>query len=97
MLERGRARKPAGVGGTIVEPVYIEDGVTIDDSVVGPNVSIGKGSVIERSHLRDTIVGDRTRIARCQLTSSLVGDEVVLAGVRGEVTIGDHSEVRADA
>jgi glucose-1-phosphate thymidylyltransferase len=97
MLERGRARQPAGVGGTIVEPVYIEDGVTISDSVVGPNVSIGKGSIIERSRLRDTIVGDKVRIARCELTGSLIGDDVVLAGVKGEVTIGDHSEVRADA
>jgi glucose-1-phosphate thymidylyltransferase len=97
MLERGRARKPAGLGGTIVEPVYIEDGVTISDSVVGPNVSIGKGSIIERSRLRDTIVGDKARIARCELTGSLIGDDVVLAGVKGEVTIGDHSEVRADA
>ena len=94
MLEKGRARKPAGIGGTIVEPVYIEDGVTISDSVVGPNVSIGKGSVIERSRLSDTIVGDKARIARCDLTSSLIGDEVVLAGIKGEVTIGDHSEVR---
>ena len=97
MLERGRARKPAGVGGTIVEPVYIEDGVTISDSVVGPNVSIGTGSIIERSRLCDTIVGDKARIARCELSGSLIGDDVVLAGVTGEVTIGDHSEVRADA
>jgi len=96
MLERGRARKPAGLGGTIVEPVYIEDDVTIDDSVVGPNVSIGKGSVIESSRISDTIIGEKTRIARSEITRSLIGDSVVLAGVKGEVTIGDHSEVRTD-
>ncbi|MGQ0645989.1 MAG: sugar phosphate nucleotidyltransferase [Gemmatimonadaceae bacterium] len=96
MLEKGRARKPAGIGGTIVEPVYIEDGVTIVDSVVGPNVSIGKGSIIERSRVRDAVIGDRSRLARSEIANSLIGDEVVLAGVKGEVTIGDHSEVRAD-
>lgn len=97
MLEKGRARKPAGVGGTIVEPVYIEDGVKIVDSVIGPNVSIGQGSVIEGAKISDSVIGERTRIARCELTNSLIGDEVVLAGLKGEVTIGDHSEVRADA
>jgi glucose-1-phosphate thymidylyltransferase len=96
MLEKGRARKPAGIGGTIVEPVYIEDGVTIVDSVVGPNVSVGTGSVIERSTVRDAVIGDRTRLARCEVANSLIGDEVVLAGVRGEVTIGDNSEVRVE-
>jgi glucose-1-phosphate thymidylyltransferase len=97
VLEKGRARKPANIGGTIVEPVYIEDGVTITDSVVGPNVTILAGSVIESSRLSDVVIGSRTRIARCELSNSLIGDEVVLAGVKGEVTIGDHSEVRADA
>ena len=29
---------------TIVEPVYIEDGCTIENSTVGPNVSLGAGS-----------------------------------------------------
>ncbi len=72
------------------------DGVTISGSVVGPNVSIGKGSVIEGSHLRDTVIGDKTRIARCTISNSLIGSEVVLAGITGEVTIGDHSEVRAE-
>src|SRR5919107_583910 len=34
MLEKGRARKPANLdgGATIIDPVYIEDGVTITDS-----------------------------------------------------------------
>jgi glucose-1-phosphate thymidylyltransferase len=98
MLTKGRARVPAGLDmSQVVPPVYIEDGVTITGSVVGPNVSIGKGSVIDHARLSDTIVGTRSRIARCTLTNSLVGDDVVLAGVRGEVTIGSHSEVRADS
>jgi len=98
MLEKGRARTPAGLDlRQVVGPVYIEDGVTINNSVVGPNVSIGKGSVIDGCHLRDTIVGDKTRLARCSLQDSVVGNDVVLAGVSGSVTIGDHSEVRHDA
>lgn len=96
MLEKGRARKPAGLGGTIVEPVYIEDGVTIVDSVVGPNVSLGAGSVVERSTIKDAVIGTKTRIARCEISNSLIGDDVVLAGIKGEVTIGDHAEVRSE-
>jgi glucose-1-phosphate thymidylyltransferase len=96
MLEKGRARKPANLdgGATIIDPVYIEDGVTITDSTVGPNVSIGAGTVVNGSTLRDTIVGDEAHISRSSLQSSLVGDHVVLDGVRGEVTVGDHSEIR---
>ncbi|MFN8583507.1 MAG: sugar phosphate nucleotidyltransferase [Gemmatimonadaceae bacterium] len=95
VLQKGRARRPASVDPKqIIEPVYIEDGVTITGSKVGPNVSISAGSVIEDCVIRDTIIGGKTRIARSTIANSLIGDEVVLAGVRGEVTIGDHSEVR---
>jgi len=98
MLEKGHARRPQHVGGsgaTIVDPVYIEDGVTITDSTVGPNVSLGAGSVVERSALSDVIVGARSRIAGSRLTSSLIGDDAVVEGVEGEMTISDHAEIRA--
>jgi glucose-1-phosphate thymidylyltransferase len=96
MLERGRARRPdARDGCTIVDPVYVEDGVTLRRSKIGPNVTLGAGAVVEESELRDTIVGPKSKIVRSSLHDSLVGDEAVVEGVRGQVTIGDHSEVRA--
>ncbi len=98
MLQKGRGRVPDGIDAAqLVQPVYIEDGVTITDSVVGPNVSIGAGSVIEHSRLHDVIMGANATISRCTLHHSLIGDDVTLAGMSGEVTIGDDSEVRADA
>ncbi|HZJ00702.1 MAG TPA: sugar phosphate nucleotidyltransferase [Gemmatimonadaceae bacterium] len=95
MLQKGRARRPEGAGdSTIVDPVYIEDNVTLKGSTVGPNVSIGAGSVIENSKVSHSIVGTNSRIARSTITNSLIGDDTVLEGVAGEVTVGDNSEVR---
>lgn len=95
MLTKGHARAPAAHDGvTIVDPVYIEDDVTLRESTIGPNVSIGKGSVIEGSELSHSIVGVGAKITKSKLTNSLIGDETVLDGLRGEVTVGDHSEVR---
>ena len=98
MLEKGRARRPASGGDyTIVEPVYIEDNVTLKGSTVGPNVSIGAGSVLENSTVSHSIVGTGARIVRSTIRNSLVGDDAVLEGVSGEVTVGDHSEVRVSS
>ena len=74
--------------------MYIEEDVTIKDSIVGPNVSIGSGSKIEGSTLSDTIVGEGCTVEGSTLTNSLVGRDAVVDGVSGEITIGDHSEVR---
>ncbi len=94
--KRGAARRPAGFGGDvkIFDPVYIEDGVTLDGSTVGPNVSIGRGSVITHSVLRDTLVGENAKLTRAVLANSMIGDSAVVEGIQGELTIGDHSEVR---
>ncbi len=95
MLTKGRARRPGESGDcTIIDPVYIEDDVTLSASTIGPNVSIGKGSVIEGSTLTHSIVGTGARIVNSKISRSLVGDDAVLEGVVGEVTIGDNSEVR---
>jgi glucose-1-phosphate thymidylyltransferase len=96
--KRKMARRPSGLpaDAKIVEPVYIEDGVTIRRSTVGPNVSVSAGTVIEDSTVRDAVVGEKSRIVRSDLHDSLVGDEVVLEGFKGQGTVGDHSELRAD-
>jgi len=95
MLTKGRARRPeTSAGCTIVDPVYIEDDVAIEGSTVGPNVSIGKGSIVRNSTVTHSIVGTGARILDSRLSRSLIGDEAVLEGVVGEVTVGDNSEVR---
>ena len=95
MLARGRARRPKTAGdSTIIDPVYIEDNVTLKKSKIGPNVSIGAGTVLDGSEISNSIVGSNARISKSVLKNSLVGDDTVLDGVKGEVTVGDHSEVR---
>src|SRR5919206_499005 len=94
MLEKGRAKRPRSTdGSTIIEPVYIEEGVVLKGSSIGPNVSIGAGTVVEGSEIRDALIGAKSRIVRSSLRHSMVGDEAVLEGGCGEVTVGDHSEV----
>jgi glucose-1-phosphate thymidylyltransferase len=97
LSKMGRARRPASVpaGVTIVDPVYIEDDVTLRASTIGPNVSIGAGSRIEESTLAHTIIGKRSTVTGATLRNSLVGDEVTITGLTGELTVADHSEIRA--
>jgi glucose-1-phosphate thymidylyltransferase len=96
MLDRGHARRPKSAGdSTIIDPVYIEDNVTLRKSKVGPNVSIGAGTVVDGSEISNSIIGSNAKIMSSVLRNSLIGDEVAIEGLRGEVTIGDHSEVHA--
>jgi len=99
VLEKGAARRPKNVEAsvTIHDPVYVEDEVTLSNATIGPNVTLGKGSRVEGSTLTDTIIGSKCTIKRSTLHNSLIGDDVVVEGLRGEVTLSDHAEVRGDA
>ncbi len=96
MLEKGRARKPAllGEGANIVEPVYIEDGVTIAHATVGPNVSVLAGSSITHATVSDCIIGGNTNITHSTLKHSLIGDRVHIEHVHGTASVGDDGVVR---
>jgi glucose-1-phosphate thymidylyltransferase len=95
ILEKGRAKRPASVpaGVTIVDPVYIEDNVTLAASTIGPNVSIGAGSTIENSELRDTVIGAGAKVAKSRLSGSMIGDAAQVTGIKGQINVSDHSVV----
>src|SRR5258708_33558407 len=57
LLRKGAARRMDFPGVTVHDPVYIEDGVTIERSEIGPNVSLESGTRVTGSRLRNTIVG----------------------------------------
>jgi glucose-1-phosphate thymidylyltransferase len=96
MLRRGRARRPkAGGDSKIIDPVYIEDNVTLRKSRIGPNVSIGAGSVLEGVEVSHSIIGSKSTIRESVLKNSLIGDHAIIEGVKGEMTVGDNSEVHA--
>ncbi len=95
LLRRGAARRREYPGVTVLDPVLIEDGVAIEASVIGPNVTIERGTRIERCRLQHTLVGADARLSDCDLHHSMLGDRVTVKGLRGTATLGDDSEVAA--
>jgi glucose-1-phosphate thymidylyltransferase len=96
VLAAGDTRAPAaGEDVEITGDVCVADGVTFEQSEIGPNVSIGGGSSIRRSSLRDCIVGEHVTLEDCRLRDSLIGDHVEAVGLRGRVHLGDHTMIRS--
>ena len=98
LLKKGSARRPSlPASVTVRDPVYIEDGVTIERSTIGPNVTIERGSTVVDSRLEHTLVGRNCRISGATLKQSLLGDDVQLQNVNGMVSLGDHAELHGVA
>jgi glucose-1-phosphate thymidylyltransferase len=96
LLRKGAARRRDFPGVTIHDPVYIEDGVTIERSEIGPNVSLEQGTRVTESRISNSIIGRDSKLNRVALDESLLGNNVVLDGFRGSASLADNSELTAD-
>ena len=98
MLEtRHLSRVPDGFSGaTLIAPVYIEDGVTATNATIGPNVSIGSGTQIVGSTIRNSVIGDHCVITSSALHDSMLGNAVVVTGGKGSMSLGDNAELSLD-
>ncbi|MGH7657894.1 MAG: nucleotidyl transferase, partial [Gemmatimonadales bacterium] len=95
LLRQGASRRSDYPGTTINDPVYIEDGVEIRDSVIGPNVSIEQGSRVSGSRLEHVVLGEDSTVEDSELTNSMLGSRVLVRGFKGAITLGSESEIVA--
>ncbi|NNK48359.1 MAG: NTP transferase domain-containing protein [Gemmatimonadetes bacterium] len=96
VLLAGGAREPAAAEGVrIVPPVCVAPDVSLENTVIGPNVSIGAGSTIRGGHVRESIVGENSVLDGCELHESLIGDQVTATGLSGTASLGDHTVIDA--
>jgi glucose-1-phosphate thymidylyltransferase len=83
-------------GCVLVEPVHIEEGASVRDSIIGPNVSIAAGTRISGSIIRDSIINAETEVSDMILSNSIIGDSVTLHGTPRRMNIGDHSLIEME-
>lgn len=77
----------------IVPPVYIHPGATIEQSVIGPHVSIGESCKIQRCVIRDSIIDDFSEVSNVIMEHSLIGRETRIHRQAGVMNVGDHTEL----
>lgn len=93
LLESGHTKKADAKNSSIIDPVYIEDGAQIEDSVIGPYVSVAKGTSIKGSIIRNSIINEDARIENSNLEGSLIGEKAKVMGKTRRLSVGDDSEI----
>jgi len=79
------------INSTIIPPVYIENDSIIEQSIIGPYVSIGKGTQIVHSQIKNSIIQTHTLIQDSQINSSIIGNYVKVSGRSAELNLGDYN------
>ncbi|MEW6030888.1 MAG: sugar phosphate nucleotidyltransferase [Chloroflexota bacterium] len=94
---RLEAKNFKGENVKIVEPAAIDPSAEINDSTIGPYVSIGAGCRIANSRIVESIVEAGCEIQDAALTRSLIGRQARVrgrgAGEAMQLNVGDNSSV----
>ncbi len=77
----------------IIAPCFIADGVRLKNSVVGPDVSIGKGTIIEDSNVKNSIIQEQALIKNATLDNAMIGNHAKFDANFSNISIGDYSEL----
>ncbi len=77
----------------IIEPCFIGEDVVIDRSIVGPHVSLGKGTKVVNSNLANTIVQNETNIENARFQDAMIGSKVTYIEKAADISLGDFSTI----
>lgn len=76
---------------TIIAPCYIGENVVLTNATVGPNVSLGKGSEVTDSSIKNSLIQTKVKIKNANLDNAMIGNHVVFDGNFTAISIGDYS------
>jgi len=94
---RGKRPPPAKVSADVKinEPVYIEEGVTLKDATIGPNVAVEAGSSIVGSTVTNSILGKGVTVKNATVGGCVIGDKQVIEGTHLKDSVMDAGEIAA--
>ncbi|HET9487528.1 MAG TPA: sugar phosphate nucleotidyltransferase [Chryseosolibacter sp.] len=75
----------------IIPPCFVGEDVIIENSVIGPHVSIGKKTRISDSRLKNSIIQSNTSISHAVLENSMLGNFVNFETKPLDLSIGDYN------
>ncbi len=76
---------------SVIPPCYIGEDVVLKNATVGPNVSLGHGTVIEDSTVEDSLIQNFSLVKNAKLKNAMIGNYAKFDGDFTEVSIGDYS------
>ena len=77
----------------IIPPCFIGENACIENSIIGPHVSVGANTKINSSILKNSNIQENTSITNAVIFNSMIGSHVNYNGKANDLSLGDFSIV----
>ncbi len=82
------------VNASIIQPCFVDKDVKLENTVIGPYVSIGVGSTITNSRIANTIIQSNVTIDGVNVTNTMIGAHAKINQQPEEWSVGDYTEMK---
>lgn len=79
------------VNSVIIPPCYVGKNVVLENSIIGPHVSLGKGSIVHNSILKNSILQNSATILDANIKNSMIGSHAKYQGLARDLSLSDYS------
>ena len=77
----------------IIEPCYIGENVVIDNSVIGPYVSLEDNTIVRNSVIRNSIIAHDSKVENAVIENSMIGNNTLYKKNADELSLGAFTVV----
>lgn len=82
------------INSEIIEPCYIGENVVIENSKIGPHVSLGNNTKVSDSVITNSILQTNVKIESSKIDNSMIGHFAELIKSNGSYSISDYSTIK---
>jgi glucose-1-phosphate thymidylyltransferase len=82
------------INSEIIEPCFIGEGVHIENSKIGPHVSLGNNTKVSDSVITNSILQTNVKIESSKIDNSMIGHFAELTKSNGSYSISDYSTIK---
>jgi glucose-1-phosphate thymidylyltransferase len=93
-IQKDRLKIPSSVkmvNAVVIQPCFIGEDVYLQDSIIGPHVSVGNGCRVSESVIKNSIIQGNTQVARAVIHNSMIGNHVNYKGIAKDISMGDYT------
>lgn len=83
------------INSEIIEPCFIGENVHIENSKIGPHVSLGSNTRVTDSVITNSIIQTNVKANASKIDNSIIGHFAELNGANGSYSISDYSTVQS--
>jgi glucose-1-phosphate thymidylyltransferase len=87
------SKKVKLINALIIPPCFVGDGAIIENSVVGPYVSVGENSRIVDSRIKNSIIQREATLRNAMLENSMLGNFTIFEGSVQDLSLGDFNSI----